>query len=198
MSLAHTAYFHLATTVASYPLANSVLIFLCSLPPVLLGRYYDQTQTQNQGKTCRYYPLWLSLLLLVSPALEFPLIFTLHPVTIAYTTHPVELPSPERLTLQVLGFFLMEALCHRLILPLVVSMTTSLYHEQEEHNADDGMITAAIMDFSTPRIALMLGIAVIGIPCSLTRCLGRLHPLSMAGWVIVDQNLSMLAHCKTM
>ncbi|KAL4935587.1 hypothetical protein BDV06DRAFT_206710 [Aspergillus oleicola] len=58
------------------------------------------------------------------------------------------------------------------------------------------MVAAAIMDFSTPRVTLMLGAAVLGIPCRLTECLGRLHPVSIAGWVILDQNLSALTRIR--
>ncbi|KAL4923646.1 uncharacterized protein BDV17DRAFT_233444 [Aspergillus undulatus] len=232
MSLAYTTYVLLATTVASYPLANGLLIFLCSLPPVLFASHYrnnnittndnnkSQTQSQSRGGLeacrcrCRYYhhhyryPLWLSLLLPASASLDLSLIFALHPVTIAYPypteTDSAKLPSPDRFMLQVLGFFVMEGVCRRfLVAPLVSSVTTRLHHEQgqEANNAaDDGddIATAAIVDFSTPRIALILGIAVLGVPCWLTRRLGlgRLHPLSMAGWVIIDQNLSTLGRCN--
>ncbi|KAL4973068.1 hypothetical protein BDW66DRAFT_142956 [Aspergillus desertorum] len=197
MGLAYRSYLRLATTVASYPLANGLLIFLCSLPLLLLESYYSQTRTRNRSKACRYYPLWLSFLLLASTAVDLPLVFALHPVTILYPTDPLDLPpSPKRLALQMLGFFLLEDLCRYLIQSLVLPMATKPYHAVEDHLAGDDIVTEAIVDFSTPRIALMLGVAAIGIPCRLTECLGRLHPLSMAAWLIVNQSLSTLARCK--
>ncbi|KAL4919576.1 hypothetical protein BDW62DRAFT_178666 [Aspergillus aurantiobrunneus] len=180
MSTAHRLYLHLATTVPSSPWASAALIFLFSLPPLLLARYH------------RRYPLWLSLLLLTSPALEFPLIFALHPVTLTYASDLTSPPSPGQLALQAAVFFLVEASCRHSLLPAVISGTAA-----RENDEDDEQFTAAItLDFATPRIALMLGVAVIGIPCRMTRRLGALHPLGMAAWVVVDQNICALIRCS--
>jgi hypothetical protein len=96
----------------------------------------------------------------------------------------------------MLGFFLVENLSRYLIQSLVLPMATKPYHAVEEHPAGDDIVTEAIMDFSTPRIALMLGVAVIRILCRLTEYLGKLHPLSIAAWLIVNQSLSTLARCR--
>jgi hypothetical protein len=211
MGLAYTSYLHLTTTVVSSPSANGLLIFICSLPPLLLGKYYRKhgTQTGTRGNHERegeqvacgsyQYPLWLSFLLLASTAIELPLILAFHPVTIAHPTDILGLPSPGRLTLQVLGLFLVEGLCRRLIRSLVLPVTFKLRKEPDEdqgqdegggeHTADDEIATDAVVDFSTARVALMVGAAILGMPRrgSLTGPLGNLHPLSMVGWAIVDQ-----------
>ncbi|KAL4812024.1 hypothetical protein BDW67DRAFT_179083 [Aspergillus spinulosporus] len=162
MSLAYTSYLHLATT----------------LPPVLLGKYYHKhgTQPGNQVNHEREDEQIASL--------ELPLILAFHPVTIVYPTDILDLPSPGRLALQVLGLFLVEGLCRRLIRSLVLPVTFKLRKELDEdqdqddgggeHTADDEIATNAVVDFSTARVALML------------------HPLSMAGWAIIDQILRNL------
>ncbi|CBF80554.1 hypothetical protein AN8439.2 [Aspergillus nidulans FGSC A4] len=210
MALVYTSYLRLATRVASSPSANSLLIFICSLPPLLLGKHYGKHGTQPETRrnyeredeqvACGYYqyPLWLSFLLLASTAIELPLILAFHPVTIAYPADILDLPSPGRLTLQVLGLFLMEGLCRRLIRSLVLPVSFKLRKEmdedqdqedgEDEHIAEDDIATNAVVDFSTARITLMVGSAILGMPRrgSLTGQLGKLHPLSVAGWAIVD------------
>ncbi|KAL4950107.1 hypothetical protein BDW69DRAFT_197518 [Aspergillus filifer] len=197
MGLASRIYFQIATTVSSHPLANSLLILFCSIPLTLCEIYYKHIRAQNSGKEPRHYPLWLSLLLLASTAVDLPLISALHPITILYPMNPLDLPpSLEQLALQVLGLFLFEGLCHYLIQSLVLPVATKPHHTVMEHTADDEIMAAAILDFSTPRIALMLSVAALGIPCRLTECLGKLHPLSVSGWVILSQNLATLTRFR--
>ncbi|KAL4935820.1 hypothetical protein BDV06DRAFT_228469 [Aspergillus oleicola] len=198
MSLTSPTPFHLAiaTTVSSRPVANGLLIFTCSLPPVLLERYY-YFYYQSQEKACRShghqgrYPLWLSLFLLTSAALELPFIFALHPVTTSYPINPIGLPPPEQLALQVLIFFFVEGLCRGLVWRWVVPVAARIQYEQEgmtaDEDDDDDTATVAVMDFSLPRLALILGVAVMSL-----LGLERVHPLSVAGWVI----MSTLARCR--
>ncbi|KAL4756947.1 uncharacterized protein BDW70DRAFT_171793 [Aspergillus foveolatus] len=210
MGLAYTSYLHLATTVASSPSANGLFIFICSLPPLLLGKYCRKHSTKpgprgnherkDEQVACRsyQYPLWFSFILLASTAIELPLILAFHPVTIACSADILDLPSPGRLTLQVLGLFLVEELCRRLIRSLILPVTFKLRKEPDEdqdqddgggeHIADDEIATNAVVDFSTARVGLMVGAAILGMPRrgSLTEPLGKLHPLSMAAWAILD------------
>ncbi|KAL4790148.1 hypothetical protein BDV19DRAFT_372959 [Aspergillus venezuelensis] len=197
MGLSSRTYFWIAKTVSLHPPANGLLILLCSLPSTLLATYYNQARTQHQKKAGRDYPLWLSLLLLASIAVDLPIISTLHPVTILYPRDALNLPpSPEQFALQILGFFLINDLCRYLIQSLVLPVATKPHRAVGEQTSDNDIVAAAIMDFSTPRITMMLGCAVLGIPCWLTEYLGMLHPLSMAGWVILDQNLSALTRIR--
>ncbi|CEL08701.1 hypothetical protein ASPCAL11846 [Aspergillus calidoustus] len=159
------------------------------------------------------YPFWLSALVITLPALEFPLIFALHPAALgrpAPTPTPASPPSAAQLALQAAVFFLLEAFSRAVLLPSIVGVVArrERQREHDQHNghghdhgdpgAEDGMTTATaiIMDYSTPRIALMVGIAVMGTPSRLMRPLGTLHPLSMTGWMIVHQNLAALVRCR--
>ncbi|KAL2856805.1 hypothetical protein BJX68DRAFT_229500 [Aspergillus pseudodeflectus] len=202
MPLQQHIYLSLARYLSSNPLASSGLILLCSLPSFLLAAFHTQM-----------YPFWLSALVITLPALEFPLIFALHPVALgrpAPTPTPASPPSAAQLALQAAVFFLLEAFSRAILLPSIVGVVARRERqlEHDQHNghghdhgdpgAEDGMTTATaiIMDYSTPRIALMVGIAVMGTPSRLMRPLGTLHPLSMTGWMIAHQNLAALVRCR--
>ncbi|KAL2783310.1 hypothetical protein BJX66DRAFT_318760 [Aspergillus keveii] len=185
-------YFILAGWLSSNPLASSGLILLCSFPALLLAACYTQT-----------YPFWLSAFFITLPAIEFPLIFALHPAALARpatgapTTTP---PSAAQLALQAAVFFLVEAVSRAILLPPMVGVVARRERQREHDHggppADGEIATGIIMDFATPRIALIVGMAVMGSSSRLTRPLGTLHPLSMTGWMIAHQNLAALVRCR--
>jgi hypothetical protein len=195
MPFLQQAYLTLAKYLSSNPLASSALILLCSLPALLLAALYTQI-----------YAFWLSALLITLPAVEFPLIFALHPAALSRpATRPTSTPPPSaaQLALQAAVFFLLEAFSRAIILPPMVGVVARRErqrdHDHGEPPAVDGIATAIIMDFVTPRIALIVGVSVIGVPSRLARSLlGELHPLSMTGWMIVHQNLAALVRCRVM
>jgi hypothetical protein len=196
MPFLQQAYLTLAKYLSSNPLASSALIFLCSLPALLLAALYTQI-----------YPFWLSALLITLPAVEFPLIFALHPATLSRpATRPTSTPPPStaQLALQAAVFFLLEAFSRAILIQPMVGVIARRERQREHDHGEpgaeeDGMASAIIMDFATPRMALIVGMAVMGVPSRLTRSLlGELHPLSMTGWLIVHQNLAALVRCRGM
>ncbi|KAL3440384.1 hypothetical protein BJX65DRAFT_290593 [Aspergillus insuetus] len=192
MSFQQHIYLTLASWLSSNPLASSGLILLCSLPALLLAAFHTQL-----------YPFWLSALLIALPALEFPLIFMLHPAALSRPTTtltPTPPPSATQLALQAAVFLLLEAFSRAILLPRMVGVIArrerQREHDHGEPPAEDGMATDIIIDFATPRIALIVGMAVMGVPSRLARSLlGELHPLSMTGWMILHQNLAALVRC---
>lgn len=59
----------------------------------------------------------------------------------------------------------------------------------KEDGNDDGTAEAAIFDFVRPRGALLLGVTLLGIPSALTQYVGRLHPATIIGWLVLQQVL---------
>jgi hypothetical protein len=115
--------------------------------------------------------------------------FALHPVTLAYPSPSTRPPSLFQLTFQVAGFFVIQILFTHYILRFIAISPAGqgepLTKAVEPH-PDDEILTAIVMDFLRPRGTLLLGITAMGLPSRFTDLLGRLHPLAMVVWVVLD------------
>lgn len=218
MGTIHAVYARIVMIVAAEPLASSTLILTLLLPVLLVERCYSlrlatnkKQQQSNDAKTeissppSEIYPLWISLILLFSPALEFPFMFVLHPVTLAYPPATAHVPSLVQLALQVGVFFAIQILfTHSILRSISISIveqsspTTTKAIElcQPKPDPDDERLAAIVVDFLRPRGTLLLGIAAMGIPLKVTEFLGRLHPLAMVAWVVLDHLCSTVNRCK--
>jgi len=217
MGTIRAVYARIVMIVAAEPLASSTLILTLLLPVLLVERCYSlrlatnkKQQQSNDAKTetsppSEIYPLWISLILLFSPALEFPFMFVLHPVTLAYPPATAHVPSLVQLALQVGVFFAIQILfTHSILRSISISIveqsspTTTKAIElcQPKPDPDDERLAAIVVDFLRPRGTLLLGIAAMGIPLKVTEFLGRLHPLAMVAWVVLDHLCSTVNRCK--
>jgi len=217
MSTIRGIYARTVMTVAAEPLASSTLILTLLLPVLLVERCYSfrlatkKRQQSNDAETeisfpsSKMYPLWISLILLFSPALEFPFMFVLHPVTLAYPPPTANVPSLVQLALQVGTFFVIQILfTHSVLRSISASIveqsspttTKSIELCQSQPDPDDERLAAIVVDFLKPRGTLLLGIAAMGIPLKITGFLGRLHPLAMVAWVVLDRLYSTMNKCK--
>lgn len=217
MSTIRSIYARTVMTVAAEPLASSTLILTLLFPVLLAERCYsfrsatkkrqqsNDVETEISVPSSGMYPLWISLILLFSPALEFPFMFVLHPVTLAYPPPTANVPSLVQLALQVGIFFVIQILfTHSMLRSISTSIveqsspTTTKTIElcQPKPDPDDERLAAIVVDFLKPRGTLLLGIAAMGIPLKITEFLGRLHPLAMVAWVVLDRLYSTVNRCK--
>jgi hypothetical protein len=217
MSTIRSIYARTVMTVAAEPLASSTLILTLLFPVLLAERCYsfrsatkkrqqsNDVETEISVPSSGMYPLWISLILLFSPALEFPFMFVLHPVTLAYPPPTANVPSLVQLALQVGIFFAIQILfTHSMLRSISTSIveqsspTTTKTIElcQPKPDPDDERLAAIVVDFLKPRGTLLLGIAAMGIPLKITEFLGRLHPLAMVAWVVLDRLYSTVNRCK--
>lgn len=196
---AHKYYPVVLNLLEGKPLASSLLVLGLLLPALVVFRQSKfRKSLDDHTITNETYQLWVSLLLLLSPAFEFPFMFALHPVTLAYYSQPTvvpstsgiipnnTLPSPIQLILQVAGYFVVQSLFAHYVLRFVTIPLTAEHPGAEKSEQDDEMLTAMVMDFVRPRGTLLLGVAAMGLPSVLNRVFGRLHPLAMVAWLVID------------
>lgn len=62
---------------------------------------------------------------------------------------------------------------------------------KEEDSDDDKIAETAVFDFVRPRGALLIGVALLGIPSALTRYVGCLRPAAIVGWLVLQQVLEI-------
>ena len=143
-------------------------------------------------------PFWIQLLLVLEPALEFPMIFAFHPTVMAYDIRlKAHLPHAEQLISQVGVFFAVEMAFQECVLRFIIAPKTmsgaSDLQDMSEHSPPEGPhyqeAEKLVLDFSRPRGALLLAIALLGPPTRLNRYTGQLHPIAMVIWVVVQQLL---------
>lgn len=135
---------------------------------------------------------------MLEPALEFPMIFAFHPTVMAYDIRlKAHLPHAEQLVSQVGVFFAVETAFQECFLRFVIARKptsgasdlqdiSELSPPQGPHYEEAQKL---ILDFSRPRGALLLAVALLGPPTRLNRYTGQLHPIAMVIWVVVQQLL---------
>ena len=139
----------LTTKVVSYPLANGLLILLCSPRRSCLKTITTWLELKIQAKRAdTICSDSLSLLALTAVDLRSSLRLILSPLCIWQT---LDLPpSPRQLTLQTLGFFWVDNLSRYLIQSLVLLMATKPYDTVEEHPAGVNIIQKLSWTFRRP------------------------------------------------
>ena len=178
-------------------LCIALLIILLSLP-ILLIKHRSAPPICSASK-----PLWLRILFVFDPAIEFPLIYAFHPVTLAYPSPSTLIPylNTEQLAIQIGILYTVELIFQKYVLRFIDISTKredSLIHHDKlnwrvnfvgKAKDDDGdeLAKAVVFDFMRPRGALLLGVALLGIPSALTQHVGRLHPTAIVGWLVLQQ-----------
>ena len=181
-------------------LLSSALIVALSLPSVLLRRLLKDPSPQagSPSKAQQPRPLGFDLLLLLSPALEYPFMLALHPITLAFPTASQSgIPGPVEL-LQQIGVLLAVEMLFRVVAGHVVSLsvdgaaaqvpgTGSKCAASSEPDPDDEVLSGLAVDFMSPRAALLLGTAAVALISGSGNQVGALHPLAMIVWVVFGQ-----------
>ncbi|OKL62699.1 hypothetical protein UA08_01151 [Talaromyces atroroseus] len=163
-------YVAIAKLLEERPIANSIFILVLLLPASVVFRQFKFGRRPEDHPSCERpnnsrpkglpkekYPLWVSLLLVFSPAFEFPFMFALHPVILASHSQPASpstsslipntLPSPVQLALQVAGYFVVQTLFTHYVLRFVTIPLATEQPETEKSDDDDELLTAMVMDF---------------------------------------------------
>lgn len=139
-------------------------------------------------------PFWIRLLLVLEPAIEFPVMFAFHPTLMAHDMgQNARLPRVDELILQVVVFFAVELAFQGCILRYMITVpytglekSISVGHlpSQGPHYEEAERL---VLDFVRPRGALLLAVALLGTPTDLNRYTGQLHPFAMVLWMASEQ-----------
>lgn len=142
-------------------------------------------------------PFWIRTLLVLEPAVEFPLILAFHPTTLASRVSMTNrLPGVDGLALQVLIFFAVELAFHKCVLRFITitpkhsldkATFRSFVEKYPSYASHDEDAERLVFDFARPRGALLLAIGLLGRQTGLTRFTGQLHPMAMVLWIALEQ-----------
>ena len=166
-----------------------MLIIVLSIIFLSLHYYFRLPRTDH--------PFWTRCLLVLEPAIEFPMIFAFHPTSIIYdlglSSH---VPHANQLILQVAGFFTIEIVLQRFILRYVITTPKAAHQicrpDQQncsfatEHSRQQEA-ERLMLDFVRPRAALLISVFLLGSVTRLAKFIGRLHPLAMILWMALGQ-----------
>ena len=177
-------------------LPQAILIIVSTIFLLLLRRLLPISQSTTS--------IWIRFLLVLEPAIEFPLIFAFHPTVMAYNIgKSTNVPHLDQLVLQVAVFFAVELAFQKCLLRFINiapniadencksndSIGTPKLRNSHHEEAED-----LVMDFVRPRGTLLLAVALLGMPTDLNRYTGQLHPLAMALWAVFEQ----LVNCRSL
>jgi hypothetical protein len=135
------------------------------------------------------------LVLVLDSAIEYPLFFAFHPVTLSSSSSSIAIfPTITQLAFQILILYFIEyTFCHlalrRISFPPGDTAPTATSDSEkplpEENNTDEAARLA--MDFLRPRGALLLAMASPAVSMPFTAYCGAFHPLSMVAWAASRQ-----------
>ena len=132
--------------------------------------------------------------MILDSAVEYPLFLTFHPTILAQGTKNFTLPSNQQLLLQVFVFFAIEFAFQSCILrfihinpetPKTSGKSSVLLDSTKGELSDDA--ENAVFDFLRPRGTLLLGIALLGAPSTLTEYTGNFSHMAVVLWVGTGQ-----------
>ena len=143
-------------------------------------------------------PVWIQVLLVLEPAIEYPLMFLFHPTSMAYNFHFSDpLPTTIHLFSQTAAFFAVEMVLQNCVFYFIEIFPQPDFtngnadhspscskRQKSQHDEAERLV----VDFIRPRATLLLTIFVLGIPINLTGGMWRLHPLAMVFWIALEQN----------
>ncbi|OJD29372.1 uncharacterized protein BKCO1_8300026 [Diplodia corticola] len=178
-------------TLFPYSDINAVAATSACIIAASLALFYLQKHAPTPlRRPRRHTPSALThLFLTLDFAIEYPLLLAFHPCTLAYPRDPfgrAELPSLPALVGQVCVCCAVEAACS-LALARWSRMSLDKFPAAAAAGGDPALRCTVL--FLRPRAAVLLAAAVLGTPAScVTRVTGRLHGVSMAVWILVQQH----------
>ena len=106
------------------------------------------------------------------------------------------LPHFDALILQICTFFAIELAFQNCILRFIViapkttasypapnNSETKLLIQHSHHEEAENLV----LDFVRPRGTLLAAVGLLGTPTGLSRYTGRLHPMAMVLWIVLEQ-----------
>lgn len=177
-------------------LVQATLIIVLTTLLLLLRRLLPVPQSNA--------PIWMRLLLVFEPAIEFPMIFAFHPMVMGHGAGIISrLPRIDELVLQVVVFFAIELAFQEYVLRYIVIspklapgdsyLGGSIKHSslQDSHHEEAENL---VLDFVRPRGTLLMTIALLGTSTELNKYTGQPHPIAMVCWTALEQ----LVNCRNL
>jgi hypothetical protein len=196
-----SVYDRLLIRIATNPFLPTVLILLLTLPGIIVRQYYQTTGLRNHKHETKAgqkkaYPWWITFILLLSPALEYPFLLALHPVALAYPADSIRPPSPFQLCLQTISYLIIQTLVGTFIKQFIhlstpeykvlhpLSKATASHCEEDP---DYEVLNSITKDFINPRATLLISVAILAWPSPIREYCGQLHAGAMILWVVIYQ-----------
>lgn len=185
-------------------ISSATIILVLNLSTLLLQHF--------QGHASPPRPFWIRILLVLDPAIEFPLILAFHPATLARATTCSSKPAlsfPEEareLLVQIFVLCAVELLTQHCIQRLITfphpselplpeqAAGVGNYSPTQVAEDDDETANALVVEFIQQRAALLVATALIGAPSSLLTPYvgnGKLHSGALVGWMTLRQMVEL-------
>ncbi|KAL6719192.1 hypothetical protein ACLMJK_003429 [Lecanora helva] len=142
-------------------------------------------------------PIWIRLLLVLEPALEFPLIFAFHPVVIRQDADRyAPLPPTDEIVLQVMAYFAIELAFQKCILRYIVIAPKVMEEGPDSigtikssslQQSYHGEAEKLVLDFIRPRGTLLMTLALLGTSTGFSKLIGQPHAMAMICWTALEQ-----------
>lgn len=128
-------------------------------------------------------------------AIEFPLFLVYHPTTLAFPDNIariVLLPTTSQTLAQLLVFFFLNWAFQFYLLRFLSLPSGKADGGPNDPEAENAFQLA--LEFIRPRGAVLIAIAICGMPTPLNNFTGKLHMLSMVSWIILRQLGGLMGH----